>query len=54
MLVEYCAQLGLHPFDDGFYAGRGLLIESPVDVPGGGKEMSLRDTQRYWGIRPGM
>ncbi|MEU4602973.1 hypothetical protein AB0F43_08350 [Kribbella sp. NPDC023972] len=53
MLAAYTAALGIHAFDENFYAGQGLLIETKVKVPRGGKSMSLEDTQKFWGIVPG-
>jgi hypothetical protein len=54
MLASYAAELGLHPFDDSFYTEMGLLIESPLKPPKEAKVMSLADTQRFWGIVPGV
>ncbi|MFG1815003.1 hypothetical protein ACGFIF_14635 [Kribbella sp. NPDC049174] len=53
LLAAYTAALGIHPFDESFYAGQGLLIETKLKVPRGGKSMSLEDTQTFWGIVPG-
>jgi hypothetical protein len=54
MLAEYAAALGVRPFDETFYAGRGVLVESRQKVPRKGQSMSLADTQQYWGIVPGV
>ncbi|MFC9690873.1 hypothetical protein ACFTSF_20145 [Kribbella sp. NPDC056951] len=54
LLAEYAAALGVRPFDEDFYADRGVLIETRQKVPRKGHAMSLADTQHYWGIVPGV
>lgn len=54
MLAEYAAALGVRPFDESFYADRGVLVETHQKVPRKGRSMSLADTQQYWGIVPGV
>ncbi|WP_432889109.1 hypothetical protein ACQPYH_09460 [Kribbella sp. CA-245084] len=54
MLASYAAALGVRAFDEDFYAGQGLLIESRQKVPRKAESRSLADTQRYWGIVPGV
>lgn len=54
LLAEYAAALGIHPFDENYYTQQGLLIETKVKVPRGGKSISLEDTQKDWGIVPGV
>lgn len=54
MLAEYAAALGIRPFDETFYASRGVLVETRQRVPRKGHSMSFEDTQRYWGIVPGV
>lgn len=54
MLAEYCAALGLQPFDSDFYKDRGILVENNVEVPQAGKILSIAETQKWLGIRPGV
>jgi hypothetical protein len=54
MLADYCAALGVRPFDESFYLERGLLVQSPVSVPPGGKVLTLAETQEWLGIVPGV
>ena len=54
MLAEYAAALGVQPFDESFYAERGILVETRQKVPRKGLSMSFADTQHYWGIVPGV
>jgi len=54
MLAEYAAALGVQPFDESFYADRGILVETRQKVPRKGLSMSFDDTQHYWGIVPGV
>ncbi len=53
MLVDYCAALGLAPFDDDFYAGPVVLVENSAPPARGGLELSLAEAQHRWGIQPG-
>ena len=41
MLVRYCAELGLKPFELGFYPGPSALVTSPVRVPDDAYRMTL-------------
>lgn len=54
MLAEYAGALGVRPFDESSYAGWGILVETRQRVPRDGRSMSLADTQRHWGIVPGV
>jgi hypothetical protein len=51
MLTEYCAALGLEPFDAGFYPGPSVLVESPQAILPGLAALSLADVQKRDGIR---
>lgn len=51
MVADYCAALGLLPFDPDFYSGRGVLVTStPAGV---GRTMALSKAQKELGIVPG-
>lgn len=59
MIADYCAALGLYPFEEDFYGPRGLLVdkseayrESPSD-PDPFVEKSLAEVQAEAGIVPG-
>ncbi|WP_433380778.1 hypothetical protein ACQPZX_15920 [Actinoplanes sp. CA-142083] len=49
MLADYCAALGLHPFDDDFYPGPSILLETDEPVPHGAYALSLAEARRKWG-----
>lgn len=59
MIDDYCAALGLHPFEEDFYGPRALLLEHPVEClpPYFDRstlvQMSLTEVQAEAGIVPG-
>ena len=59
MIADYCAALGLYPFEEDFYGPRGLLMEQSVEQylpafdPSGLVEKSLVQVQAEKGIVPG-
>ena len=50
MLVDYCAELGLKPFDGDFYPGPSALVRTPASPPPGTLVLSLREAQEREGI----
>lgn len=52
MLVEYCAALGLRPFDSDFLSGPCVLVRNPATPPQNALVLSLRDAQERLGITP--
>jgi hypothetical protein len=54
MLTGYCAALGLYPFVAEFYGPAASLVESPFVPPPTAKVLTLEETQRWLGIRPGL
>ena len=53
MLAEYCAALGIEPFDEAFYGPAGVLVTSDVPTAPDGKVLRLTEAQAWFGIRPG-
>lgn len=53
MLAEYCAALGIEPFDEEFYGPSAVLLTSDVPIAPGGKVLRLPEAQAWFGIRPG-
>ena len=51
-LVDYCAALGLAPFDDAFYTGPITLVENSQQPSPHGLALSLAEAQQRWGIDP--
>lgn len=51
MLAQYCAALGIHPFDDAFYGPEGMLFVSHVPTAPEGKVLSLQQAQAWLGIQ---
>jgi hypothetical protein len=54
MLERYCEAVGVHVFDPASYGPRSALVESRVRLPEDGRVMSLRQTQTWLGIVPGV
>lgn len=50
MLARYAAALGIAAFDDAFYAGPCVLVESPVRTPPGGLSLSINEARARFGI----
>lgn len=50
MLAEYCAALGIRPFDEDFYDGSGVLVDSKMPLPRGIQTMTLTEARRRLGI----
>ena len=53
MLAEYCAALGIEPFDEAFYGPSGVLVTSDAPTAPDGKILRLAEAQAWFGIRPG-
>lgn len=59
MIADYCAALGLHPFEENFYGRRALLLEHPGEFlpPYSHRltmvRMSVAEVQVEIGILPG-
>jgi hypothetical protein len=54
MLGRYCKALDLDVFNPAAYGPGSILVRSEVDVPPGGKVMSIAEVQRWLGIVPGL
>lgn len=52
MLVEYCAALGLRPFDPDFFPGPCILVRNPATPSQDALALSLRDAQEWLGVTP--
>jgi hypothetical protein len=52
MVADYCAALGLFPFNPTFYSRRGVLVSS-TPAEGAGRSMALSKAQKLLGIVPG-
>lgn len=54
MLIDYCAALGVHPFEEGFYSGDTALIVSPDPdpLPPSHMELSLAEARTRLGLTP--
>jgi hypothetical protein len=53
MLAEYCAALGIEPFDEAFYGPSAVLLTSDAPTAPDGKVLRLAEAQAWFGIRPG-
>ncbi len=53
MLDQYCAALGVRPFDDTFYGPDAVLVTSDAPTAPDGKILRLPEAQAWFGIRPG-
>jgi hypothetical protein len=51
-LAEYCAALGVRPFDEDFYGPDALLLTSAVQTAPDGKVMTIEQAQQFYGIDP--
>ena len=54
MLERYCRALGIEVFDPGFYGPEAVFVASDVPMAPEGLVMSLRETQEWLGIVPGV
>jgi hypothetical protein len=54
MLADYCAALGVRPFEEAFYRDRGALVESTFRMPPDVESMTLEQAQKLLGIVPGV
>lgn len=52
MLIDYCADLGLHPFDEGFFCGPSRLVTNSSHPLAGSMVLTLRQVQERYGIHP--
>lgn len=52
MLDQYCAALGVHPFDGAFYGPDAVLVTSDAPTAPDGKALTLQQAQAWFGIRP--
>jgi hypothetical protein len=49
-LIDYCAALGVAPFDQDFYPGPSVLLETPATPPREAKVLSLSEARAWLGI----
>ncbi len=54
MLADYCAAVGLRPFEEDFFPGPSVLVRNPAVPPPGGLVLSIRDAQAHWSAPTGL
>jgi hypothetical protein len=50
MLSNYCAAIGIRPFDESFYVGEGVLLSRQTEFQNPVRELSLADARHEIGL----